>query len=376
MGARLKNPVVAVVAVIVAMISLRFAIVGIERWIIQDPQRWPPAWQIARQARQIAQPTIADDVVGFVLPGNLDLRVVTDDFTFSRRTDAHGFPNAGPWPDRADIVVLGDSLLLGEGVGVENSFVARIDALLGDEAVLNLGNPGAGAERQYRIYRRFGRPLQPRLVVASLYLASDLEGDKHFQAWLAKPLGMDYDTFRLSYRRRTEPPPSGISKRFDRHPLYVWARSIVEPRLWGSLRIPHRIKVAKAEYFLDRRMIEFARRPATGVVDELEGLFSSLGRLRALVEAEGEASLAVMLIPSKEELFAAPPGDDGVLAAVRAQLESEDIPYFDLYPILRAREVEAATYFPRDIHLSRFGNEVVAEAFVEWQSALPAGHRQ
>lgn len=113
--------------------------------------------------------------------------------------------------------------------------MARIDAMLTGETALNLGNPGAGAERQYRIYSRFGAPLRPRLVVVSLYLASDLENDKHFHAWLVDPQGMDYDRFRLSYRRRIEQPSqSHFSKRLEEHPLYGWAQSLVEPRLWGG----------------------------------------------------------------------------------------------------------------------------------------------
>lgn len=368
----MKRLAIVAIAFVVALIGVRFAVVGIEKWMLQDPQRLPPAWQIRLQARQMSQPVVADEELGFLVVDNASTEVMTGDFSFTRTTGAHGFPNIGPWPDRTDIVFLGDSLLLGEGVGVQYGLVAGIDALLADETAMNLANPGAGAERQHRIYRRFGAPLLPRLVVASLYLASDLENDRHFHAWLADPQGMDYESFRLSYRRRTEPPSRlNISKRLDRHPLYGWAESAVEPRLWGRFRIPHRVTTASAEYFLDRRAIEFARRPAADAAMEIDALFKSLSSLRTAVEAEGGARLVVMLIPSKEELFAAPPGKDGVLATVTARLSAEGIPYLDLYPVLRRRETEAATYFPRDIHLSRFGNRVAAEAFVEWRSTLP-----
>lgn len=359
------------IAAVALVVSLRFAVVGIEKWMLREPQRWPPAWQLRQQAKDMGQPVIADAELGFLLPGEVSTRVATADFTFVRTTGAHGFPNAGPWPDRADIVFLGDSLLLGEGVGVENGLVARIDAMLADETAINLANPGAGAERQYRIYRRFGAPLAPRLVVATLYLAADLENDRHFHAWLARPEGMDYDDYRLSYRRRTE-PPSRLKKRLDQHPLYGWAQSLVEPWLWGRFRIPHRIEVGATEYYLDRRAIEFARRPARDLAGEIEALFQSLRALRALVEAGGQARLGVMLLPSKEELYAAELRDDGVLSAVRERLSAEGISYLDLYPELRERGLEAATYFPRDIHLSRFGNQVAAEAFVEWRSAFAA----
>ncbi|MGH8223780.1 MAG: hypothetical protein ACREQZ_12485, partial [Woeseiaceae bacterium] len=240
----MKRFAVWTIAAIAVLVALRFAVVGVEKWMLREPQRWPPAWQLRHQAKQMSQPVVADGEIGFLLPADTSVEVETADFTFTRTTGAHGFPNAGPWPDRADILFLGDSLLLGEGVGVENGLVARIDALLADEKVFNLAVPGAGAERQLRIFRRFGAPMAPRLVVASLFLAADLENDRHFHEWLGNPLGMDFNDFRLSHRRRTE-APSRLKKRLDRHPLYGWALSVAEPWLWGRYRIPHRIDVAE-----------------------------------------------------------------------------------------------------------------------------------
>ncbi len=59
--------------------------------------------------------------------GRLDIRelVKTLDYTYLRETDEHGFPNVGEWPSRADVVILGDSLVMGEGTGVEAGFVQR-----------------------------------------------------------------------------------------------------------------------------------------------------------------------------------------------------------------------------------------------------------
>ena len=137
-------------------------------WMTADPNRSPPVVQIRIQAKlllaQRKDNVIPDANVGFVLPPNLDQQVQTLDFEFRRVTDENGFVNPGEWPDRTDTVFLGDSLIMAEGVGLENGFVALIDEALADRAVLNLGTPGAGLERQYRIFEKFAADLRPRLV--------------------------------------------------------------------------------------------------------------------------------------------------------------------------------------------------------------------
>ena len=178
-------------ALVVSLVLLRIAARQLSEAIENDPQISPPSLQIQRQAVQVVDDVLPDAELGYVLPPNLDQTIESIDFTSKRTTDSRGFPNPGPWPAQADMVFLGDSLLVGAGVGVSNGFVALLDAALEDRTILNLGNPGAGPERQLRIFQRHGIEVAPRLVVAGLYLASDIEGDQQFRAWLADSQGME-----------------------------------------------------------------------------------------------------------------------------------------------------------------------------------------
>ena len=356
-------------ALLVAVAAARFIVYRFEDVIRANPALQPPEWQIRRQASQMAEPVVADDYLGFRQVADQDVVVRTLDFTFRRVTGVDGFPVAGPWPDRADVVFLGDSLLLGEGVGIQHGFAAGIDQRLGDQVVVNLGNPGAGLERQYRIFERYGVQLKPRLLVAFLYLAADLDNDTHFQAWLDNPMGMSYNEFRVTYRRRMDPrSKQDLGRRLEAHPLFSWAQSFVEPLLWGEHRIAHRVTLADGStLFLDREKVLFARRSYSGEEPEFQRLLDAVGRLSALARSHSIA-LGIVLIPSKEEVYGVAAGSDTVDAPRRFMLRLTEagIPCLDLAATLRQRARNSPAYFPRDIHLNDLGNQIVAEAVTQW----------
>ena len=77
------------------------------------------------------------------------------DYTFVMRLDSAGFPNREPWPSPADLAVLGNSLVVGEGVGIERGFSTLVANRLGTERVVNFGLGGASPEHQLRIYHRY-----------------------------------------------------------------------------------------------------------------------------------------------------------------------------------------------------------------------------
>ena len=131
------------------------------------------------------------------------------------------------------------------------------------------------------------------------------------------------------------------------------------------------------ELFFQRDMVRFAQQTYSG--DEkplLECLGQQSRDLRKLAITNG-ATLAVVLIPSKEELFAVDQGSqaNGAAAIVQRQLRKLDIPVLDLYPILAEHAASRTPYFTRDIHLNAYGNQVVADALLQWPEIrnLPTG---
>lgn len=345
-------------------------------WMAADPLRSPPLVQIRAQAKLLlAQRTdnvILDTGVGFVLPPNLDQRVQTLDFEFQRVTDEHGFVNPVGWPDQADIVFLGDSLIMAEGVGLQNGFASLVDEALVGQTVLNLGSPGAGLERQYRIFDKFAANLQPRLVVACFYISSDLTNDKHFLSWLEDPLDMTYNKFRLSYSRRAARGERGtLQWRLRHHILADWALSVIEPGLWGEREILHRRSMPDgSELFFNRDTVKFSKRVYDGSEAEFRILFESLDRLQESIRYV-DANLVFMLLPSKEEIFATDDiaRENSAAGVLKEELDRRGIAYLDLYPLLQEAGHQHTPFFTRDAHMNVHGNKVVAEAFTRWVSS-------
>ena len=288
------------------------------------------------------------------LPPNLQQKITTSDFTFVRVTDAFGFPNGRSWPAHAEIVFTGDSLLLGEGVGVDKTLVNLADESFKDQTIINLDNPGAGLERQRLFFDCYGAALAPSLVVGALYAASDLGNDRAWYGWRKDPLGMEYNEFRLGYGGRTNPPAGELARRFKTRPLYNRVQSVIEPHLWGARRIRHRLHMPDGqEIYFDRKTVKAAKGVLAPDDDDLVALSASLDRFRGQVTAQG-AVFAVMLIPSKEEIFAIeqPPPQGAPITRIRPLLDTKGIPYLDLYPVVAVSVKRATPYFQRDIHLN------------------------
>ncbi|MDH3598442.1 MAG: SGNH/GDSL hydrolase family protein [Candidatus Tectomicrobia bacterium] len=333
-------------------------------------QPWfPVSWQLRLHERTRRHQVVANDDVGFLLQPHQKQAVRNRDYNYVKETDAYGFPNREPWPQRAEIVVLGDSLVTGEGVGFEAQFTTLIDRQLADQRVVNLGVPGAGPERQYRLYRRFGHALKPRWVVTCWYLASDLDNDAHFHGWVEDSAGMDYNRFRLTYNRRLHPQsrwsPSRLLKRsllvaLGREVTGAWLGESASTRL-------RRPFPDGTEMLFDQRKLLFVTTPVAAADARIERAFDSLARLRQAAQRQ-QASVLVVLIPSKEELFGVTSNapTDNAVARVRQRLQAAHMPVLDLYTVLRQTGMSQPPFFSRDSHLNHLGNRIVAEHFMMW----------
>ncbi len=341
-----------------------------EAWLRSRPAWLPPQWQIRMHERTRQHRTVPHTEIGFLLQPHQRQQTRNRDYDYLKETDAHGFPNREPWPKQVDIVFLGDSLLTGEGVGIDHQFSTLVDRQLPKLSVINLGVPGAGPERQYRVYRQFDVGRRPHVVVACWYLASDLDNDTHFHEWLKDDQGMTFNRFRLSYARRTAPKPAvRLARLLQRSALYGFGRTWLQH--WsGAAPLEHlRPRLADGtEIILDERKLPFVTAAVTADDPRLLRAFASLERLRALA-ARRQASVVVMLVPSKEELFFAGAVDTDsptMLTHVRDYLRAARVPTLDLYDALRRSSLAQAPFFPRDSHLNHHGNRMVAERFLAW----------
>ncbi len=336
------------------------------------PQLMLPEWQIRHLQREMAAfrlQTVADAEIGFLGVPNQRVAIKTGDFDYVFERDHQGFVNRKPRPAQADIVFLGDSLVESEGVNIEQSFPDLVDRKLPDATVVNLAMTAADPERQFRIYQRFGRPLRPRIVIAGWYLASDLSGEERFTEWLRDRDGETYEEFR----RHDATPPPAKKRRLAPHRWLLrhsWFLANTQERLrrWSgrSRPRPESWRFANGdEVLFQQKALDFALHQGPGATARVDESMQSLERLRAQLEADG-AELIVMLIPSKEELFApgAHPEGPPEVVELRRRLRTAGVDLLDLYPALRAAGAQDSPYFRRDIHLNAFGHRIVADQII------------
>src|SRR5262245_45568644 len=158
--------------------------------------------------------------------------------------------------------------------------------MMPDEAVLNLGVPGAGPERESVVYRRFGVGLRPRFVVACLYLAADFDNDLQFTSWLRHGQGTDYDTFRVNV-------PSSQARwyTFPLEPFleesWFYGMTKEAAHRWIQASNDRYHPADGTEILLFRRTLEFALSPAEATDPRIKDLVGSVEKLRDLVARQG-----------------------------------------------------------------------------------------
>src|SRR5947209_1734724 len=111
--------------------------------------------------------------------GTVTNRVEFDDPVSINSLGLRG-PEIGPKsPGTLRVLAVGDSFTFGVGARAEETWPARLAAILRARGVraevLNAGAPGFGVPDEVAWYERWGRPLQPDVVLIQVFLANDLQ---------------------------------------------------------------------------------------------------------------------------------------------------------------------------------------------------------
>lgn len=302
--------------------------------------------------------------LGFVFPPHHEGEFKRPDgnFVFTYTTDEHGFRNPSPWPQRADLVVLGDSMAFGYGVDDGEAWTALLADRLPDSRIINLGLIGAAPQQYFRVYETFGQALQPNLVLFCLFPGNDVVEAGLFDRWLNEGAQGNYRLRRFSNDDdRSEPR---VRKLLERSYLASFLRDV--RRRSGS----------------EGRTIEFAD---GGQLQLVPGLYARMAdqtdtdhpnfrmvldavhQTRALAQRNGSEFL-VVLVPTKEEVYLPlldeePPP---FTAPFSAQFDEADVPYLDLTPHFRAgaRRGERL-FFEVDGHPNAAGYRLMADVVLD-----------
>jgi hypothetical protein len=305
----------------------------------------------------------------------------TTDFAVPFRNDAHGFRNDDPWPARADIVTVGDSLTFGYGVERDQAWPTLLGRELADPRIVNLGLIGAGPQQYLRVYETFGVPLHPKLLLIGFFADNDFWDAEMFDTWLKSGVGGNYmvwrDFGRAEARSATKDPLSRLRSflqsesylynllRYSRNLYRGWRSGEPKPlQLADGGRLQLRPSNLESNTVNDR--------PGNPVFDLVLG---ALERMQAIAQQNGTCMIVVFQ-PSKEEVYL--PLLDGTApdagAPLRPALDADGIRYLDLLPAFRARaEAGAQLFFETDGHPNRQGYQLIADEIGAYLKAHAAG---
>jgi lysophospholipase L1-like esterase len=356
--------------------SLLIVVAAAETFLRMFPQFMPEEailrlhWQGLRVNERNARNSVVlpDDEIGYLYRPNTTHTIARGDFSFTFTTDEWGFRNESPWPDQADIVVLGDSMAFGYGVSREDGWVARLQEMSSDEAIVNLGLIGTSPEQNLRIFKRFGVGLEPKLVLFTLFPGNDLFDTGNFRRWLAagKPVSFS------EWRTEGEPSIRGFVGNFlESSYLMLFLREARKaanaPFSGHTLTLAHgeKITLAPSTYAGNEELArpdhpDFIR--AMQVIEEAENMSADLG-----------AEFVVLLVPTKERVYLPLVGETvpDPVDAFAVELKRRGTPHLDLTdPLQSAAKEGEKVYFEIDGHPNAKGYQLIAEAVNRYLAGL------
>lgn len=318
--------------------------------------------------------------IGHLHNPNNALLISGRDFRAVHHTDGYGFRNAWPWPDKAEIVVLGDSVTFGQGVEDTQAWPAILAQFFPASRVINLGLIGAGPQQYLRVYETFGQKLRPKIVLVGYFTGNDFWDAETFDLWLRSGAGGNY----MVWRDFGRPASTSLS-------LQQPIRNLVSSLLWrgrllarkshlynlvlyirGDLKrwVPSKIKIFQAA---DGTRLELQPGDLASKTKEARPghhvfrlVLDAFQRIHSLAQENG-ATVLVVLQPSKEEVYlpllGEPPPD--AAAPLRAALVERGIPYLDLLEDFRRRAAKGEVlFFETDGHPNARGYALIAELVI------------
>jgi lysophospholipase L1-like esterase len=319
---------------------------------------------------QTAATSIGDSYLGYLYPPFMEAEIGASSARFSVTSDEHGFRNASPWPERARIVVVGDSLTYGWGVTAEESWTTLLDKQLGEGRLITLGLPGAVPQQYTRYLERYGLDLQPEFVIYGIFSGNDFQDSVKFEQWLAQGSPGNYAVWNYF---EGEVPKRTLGW-LERSHLSIVLRYISKNYRYSyastTLKFSDGKKLQLAPTILRPAIME-SRPGSAGLRNVMRATLAA----RDLAQSAG-SQFVVLLFPTKEEIYLPVRGTDfpSLLAPLTAELEKAGIAYIDLssrYAELAAENIKL--YFEVDTHPNIYGNQVTADVVEEFlTNQLPA----
>jgi lysophospholipase L1-like esterase len=248
------------------------------------------------------------------------------------------------------ILVLGDSFTGGTQVGDDELFTALLERFNPGWQVLNAGVAGYGTLQQLLYLQTSGLKHQPDLVLLMAF-ENDLTdncspaypgiGPRPYARLSKESIEVLHDPEGLEFRKYALPVPFLTALNQHSHLFYFLNTYIYQPLRAQEMRARHAADWARAEQ--------------CGTVEVMSRLLDRMVR----ITADHDTRLAVVIIPTREE---ARQGKATVLDPVARYCAQHGIPHLSLLEAMHRHKEAALAYFPKDIHWTRQGHQVAAQA--------------
>jgi hypothetical protein len=260
--------------------------------------------------------------------------------------DMWGFRNSWPWPERVEIVAVGDSLTYSQMVHDDRAWTTILDRALPHSHVLNLGLIGGGPQQYLRLYETFGIGVTPKVLLVGLFLGNDLWDAIRFDRWWHSEKKESYHEFsRPVLTSGVQGRIIGILHRSYLFPLvrYLYESYRSGRHLWGAKRIE----------LADGGRLQLIPSMLTRLIqDAVPGsqafwlVLETLERIHTLT-AQHNTHCVVLFLPSKEETYLPLIGEEAadLAAAFRPELDKRGISYLDVGPYFRQQATIGKTLF-------------------------------
>lgn len=355
--------------------------VGLSLILSELTLRFVP-YLLPSEVQQVVRATPDDFGVSHPYIGNLHTADNTfilsgRDFKAAHHTDGHGFRNSWPWPEKADVVALGDSLTFGQGVENEHAWPAILGRSLPENRVINLGLIGAGPQQYLRVYETFGVKLRPKVLLIGLFARNDFWDEGLFDRWWKSAVGGNYMVWRDFGRPKgvgpgVQQPIARLIKSLQWQSYVLLRRSHLFNLLLyvrGTIRswIPSEVKVFQTADGTRLRLLPAdAKSKTVGAQpdrSEFRLVLQSLQRIHSTARAHG-THVVVIFQPGKEEVYLPLLGEDVPDASgpLYEELKRLDVVCLDLLPAFRERAAKGEKlFFEVDGHPNARGYALIAE---------------
>jgi hypothetical protein len=270
------------------------------------------------------------------------------------RFDAWGFRNTEPWPDRVDIITVGDSLTYSLSVNDEQAWPVLLERALAPRRVLNLGLIGAAPQQYLRVYETFGAKLSPKVLLVGLFLGNDLTDALEFDSWWRAKSHKSFIEFLL---KKGQTGGNG------------WLQQSYFYTLLEDLRHSSQLS-AKTVQLTDGSQVQLipellARQASFGSPGQpaFALVLNTLEHLCTLATQQ-QTHCLVLILPEKEGVYLPVFGAAAanLAAPFLPELDKRGIAYLDLGPHFRQRAAAGeALFWKMDAHPNARGYALIAE---------------